>query len=80
MKVEIKKVDSQGRVVLPVSWRRRMKGEEVMVIEEKAKVEIFPRDVDLSKYIDSVEVEVDNFEDYHEMRKELRRGRRNEVH
>ena len=47
---------------------------------EIKKVEIFPRDVDLSKYIDSVEVEVDNFEDYHEMRKELRRGRRNEVH
>jgi 2-hydroxy-3-keto-5-methylthiopentenyl-1-phosphate phosphatase len=37
------------------------------------KVEIFPRDVDLSKYVDSVEVDVDNFEDYHEMRKELRK-------
>jgi len=73
MKVEIKKVDSQGRVVLPISWRRRMKEDEVVVIEEKAKVEIFPRDVDLSKYVDSVEVDVDNFEDYHEMRKELRK-------
>ena len=73
MKVEIKKIDSQGRVVLPISWRRRMKGEEVMVIEEKAKVEIFSRDVDLSKYVDSVEVDVDNFEDYHELRKELRK-------
>ena len=75
MKVEIKKVDSQGRVVLPISWRRRMKSDEVMVVEERAKVEIFPRDVDLSKYVDSVEVEVDNFEDYHEMRKELRKKR-----
>jgi len=73
MKVEIKKIDSQGRVVLPISWRRRMKEDEVVVIEEKAKVEIFPRDVDLSKYVDSVEVDVDNFEDYHEMRKELRK-------
>ena len=75
MKVEIKKVDSQGRVVLPISWRRRMKSDEVMVVEERAKVEIFPRDVDLSKYVDSVEVEVDNFENYHEMRKELRKKR-----
>jgi bifunctional DNA-binding transcriptional regulator/antitoxin component of YhaV-PrlF toxin-antitoxin module len=75
MKVEIKKVDSQGRVVLPISWRRRMKSDEVMVVEERAKVEIFPRDVDLSKYVDSVEVEVDNFENYHEMRKELRQKR-----
>jgi bifunctional DNA-binding transcriptional regulator/antitoxin component of YhaV-PrlF toxin-antitoxin module len=73
MKVEIKKVDSQGRVVLPVAWRRRMRCDEVMVVEERAKVEIFPRDVDLSKYVDSVEVEVDNIEDYHKMRKELRK-------
>ena len=50
-----------------------MKEDEVVVIEEKTKVEIFPRDVDLSKYVDSVEVDVDNFEDYHEMRKELRK-------
>ena len=73
MNVEIKKVDSQGRVVLPVAWRRRMRCDEVVVVEEKAKVEIFQRDVDLSNYVDSVEVEVDNFEDYHEMRRELRK-------
>jgi AbrB family looped-hinge helix DNA binding protein len=79
LKVEIKKIDSQGRIVLPVSWRRRMKGDEVMVVEGEAKVEIFPRDADLSRYIDSVEVEVMNFEDYHELRKELRK-KRNEVH
>ncbi len=37
------------------------------------KVEILPRDVDLSKYVDSVEVDVDNFGgDYHKLRKELR--------
>lgn len=72
MKVEIKKIDSQGRIVLPVSWRRR-KGNEMVIIEREKKIEVFPRDVDLSKYVDSVEVEVDNFADYHEMRKELRK-------
>ncbi len=72
MKVEIKKIDSQGRIVLPVSWRRR-KGNEIVIIEREKKIEVFPRDVDLSKYVDSVEVEVDNFADYHEMRKELRK-------
>lgn len=75
MKVEIKKIDSQGRIVLPISWRRRIKGgDEVVVIEEEGgKVEILPRDVDLSKYVDSVEVDVDNFGgDYHKLRKELR--------
>ncbi|WP_223209014.1 hypothetical protein [Pyrococcus furiosus] len=44
----------------------------MVVIEEEGKVEILPRDVDLSKYVDSVEVDVDNFGDYHELRKELR--------
>lgn len=72
MKVEIKKVDSQGRVVLPISWRSG-RGKEVVVIEREDRLEIFPRDVDLSKYIDSVEVEVTNFSDYHEMRRELRK-------
>jgi bifunctional DNA-binding transcriptional regulator/antitoxin component of YhaV-PrlF toxin-antitoxin module len=72
MKVEVKKIDSQGRIVLPVSWRRRV-DDEMVVVEREEKVEIFPRDVDLSKYIDSVEVEVETFDDYHELRKELRK-------
>ena len=80
MKLEIKRIDPQGRVVLPISWRRKIRGNEVMVIEEDRKIEILPRDADLSKYIDSVEVRVTDFEDYHGMRRELRRGRRSEVH
>ena len=72
MKVEVKKIDSQGRIVLPVSWRRRG-DDEMVVVEKEEKVEIYPRDVDLSKYIESVEVEVGTFADYHERRKELRK-------
>jgi len=72
MKVEIKKADSQGRIVLPISWRRK-RSDEVIVVEREDRLEIFPRDADLSKYVDSVEVEVVNFDDYHEIRKELRK-------
>ncbi|RLE90717.1 MAG: AbrB family transcriptional regulator [Thermoprotei archaeon] len=72
MKVVVRKVDSQGRVVLPVSWKH-MRGKEVIVVEREGRVEIFRRDVDLSKYVDSVEVDVENFEDYHELRRELRK-------
>jgi len=71
MKVAIKKMDAHGRIVLPVSWRRRA-DDELVVVERDEKVEIFPRDVDLSKYVDAVDVEVDKFEDYHELRKALR--------
>ena len=41
------------------------------------KLEVYPGGADLSKYFDSVEVEVKNFEDYHALRGELRgvRGR-----
>lgn len=62
-------MDSQGRIILPISWRRE-RGDEVMVVEREDKLEIFPRNADLSKYMDSVEVA--NFSDYHEMRRELR--------
>ena len=72
MRMEIKRIDSQGRVVLPVSWRR-IGGDEVLIIEGERKVEIFPRDVDLSKYLDSVDGDIINFGDYHDMRKELTR-------
>ena len=45
-----------------------------MDIDGKRMVEIFRRNVDLSKYVDSVEVDVENFEDYHELRRELRKA------
>jgi len=71
MKVEIKKIDSQGRIVLPLSWRKRIKSDEMVIVEKEDRIEIFPREVDLTKYIDAVEIDVKEFEDYHELRKEL---------
>ena len=48
-----------------------------MLLEMDEKLEVYPGGADLSKYFDSVEVEVRNFEDYHALRGELRgvRGR-----
>ncbi len=73
-KVETKKVDSQGRISLPVSWRERVLGEgrEVIVLDLDDHVEVLPKDSDLSKYIDSAVVDIENFEDYHALRKELK--------
>jgi len=46
-------------------------------VELDDKLEVYPGGADLSKYFDSVEVDVENFEDYHALRRELRevRGR-----
>lgn len=48
-----------------------------MLVEMDEKLEVYPGGADLSKYFDSVEVEVKNFEDYHALKRELRevRGR-----
>ncbi len=72
-KVEIKKIDSHGRLSLPVEWRRALKRREVVVIELDDRVEVLSRDADLAKYVDSVEVDVKNFEDYHKLRRDLRK-------
>jgi len=70
-KMEIKKIDSHGRVSMPVSWRKKLRRNEVLVVELDNKVEVISRDADLSKYIDSVEVKVENFVEYHKLKEEL---------
>lgn len=75
--VEIKRVDSQGRVLLPSAWRKMKLGKrkEVYVISLPDRVEIIPMEADLSRFIDSVEVEIPEgkFLDPHELKRELRR-------
>jgi AbrB family looped-hinge helix DNA binding protein len=72
-KVEIKTVDTQGRIILPKSWRNRLKTNSVVVIDEDDRLEIRPADADLSRFVDAVEVDVEHFEDYHKLRKGLRK-------
>ncbi len=72
VKVAIKRIDNQGRIVLPLSFRRRLKRGAVLVVEREDRLEIYPVDAELSKYFDAVEVDVEHFEDYHELRRELR--------
>jgi AbrB family looped-hinge helix DNA binding protein len=72
-KVEIKTVDTQGRIILPKSWRNQLKTNSVVVIDEDDRLEIRPADSDLSRFVDAVEVDVEHFEDYHKLRKGLRK-------
>jgi len=72
-KVEIKPVDAQGRIILPKAWRKRLKTQCVMIIDEDDRLEIRPADHDLARFVDAVEVEADHFDDYHSLRKGLRK-------
>ena len=72
-KVEIRPVDAQGRIILPKSWRNRLRTRSVLVIDEDDRLEIRPADADLSRFVDAVEVDGKDFEDYHTLRKGLRK-------
>ncbi len=76
MKVEVKDVDSQGRVVIPKEWRDKYlrDGKAVLVLKEDL-IEIRPlKRVSLTDYFDRVEVDIkSDLSDWHKVRKELRR-------
>ena len=72
-KVEIKPVDAQGRIILPKAWRNRLKTQRVLIIDEDDRLEIRPADDDLARFVDAVEVEADHFDEYHSLRKGLRK-------
>ncbi|MGA3290361.1 MAG: AbrB/MazE/SpoVT family DNA-binding domain-containing protein [Candidatus Bathyarchaeia archaeon] len=61
--VEVKKVDSQGRLILPADWREAEIGEsrELYVIKRKGYLKLVPkRRVDLTEYFDNVDLGVDS--------------------
>jgi len=62
MKTEIKKVDSQGRIVLPRKWREEelKDNDEVIIIEENGILRIIPKKkIDLTQFFDTLEYEDD---------------------
>ena len=73
--IEIKnEVDKQGKLVLPKEWREKyLKSREVMMRLKGAVIEIMPYEkVDLTKYFDSVEVDIkSDLSDWKSIRREL---------
>ena len=75
MEVEVKTVDSQGRIMLPKTWRERFLKDKKAVISQKGDlIEIRPfEEIDLTKYFDSIEVDLKaDLSDWHKVREELR--------
>jgi bifunctional DNA-binding transcriptional regulator/antitoxin component of YhaV-PrlF toxin-antitoxin module len=61
--VEVKKVDSQGRLILPADWRESEVGEtkEIYVIKRKGYLKLVPkRRVDLTECFDKVDLGVES--------------------
>lgn len=74
--MEVKAVDNQGRIMLPKNWRDRYLKDKKAVVAQKGNIiEIRPfEDIDLTKYFDSVEVDLKaDLSDWHKVREELRR-------
>jgi len=76
LKVVIKNIDSQGRVVIPKKWREKYlrNGRVIMRIREHL-IEIFPESImDLTKYFDTIEVDIESdLSNWNRVRKELRK-------
>jgi bifunctional DNA-binding transcriptional regulator/antitoxin component of YhaV-PrlF toxin-antitoxin module len=72
MNTEIKKVDSQGRIVLPRNWREKelKDGNEVIIMEEEGILKIIPKKkIDLTQFFDKLEYDdilVDKLENWSE--------------
>lgn len=74
MEAAVEVVDAQGRIVLPMAWRKKfLKKDKVLVSVKGDTVEVKPlNSVDITEYFDRLEVDVQaDFSDWHKVRREL---------
>jgi len=60
--VEVKKIDSQGRLILPADWRESEVGEsrELYIVKRRGYLKVIPkRRVDLTEDFDNVDLGVE---------------------
>lgn len=72
--VEIKKLDSQGRIILPADWREAEVGEsrELYIIKRKGYLKLVPkRQVDLTECFDKVDLGVKSIGNWSEFEKQI---------
>jgi len=72
--VEVKKVDSQGRLILPADWRESEVGEnkELYIIKRKGYLKIIPkRRVDLTENFDKVDLGVETIGSWKQFEKKF---------
>ncbi|MCL5672331.1 MAG: hypothetical protein JRN56_05265 [Nitrososphaerota archaeon] len=65
--IKVRKVDGQGRVLLPSEWREKELGQarEVIVLSQGDHLKIIPKKkVDLTRFFDKVDLGVDAIGDW----------------
>jgi len=67
----VKKVDRQGRICIPIKWRREWKSNRVVLIKREKRIEITSMDIiPPSSLFDSIEIPDDvDFTDPHSVKK-----------
>ncbi len=71
-KVVIKRIDSQGRIVIPKEWRDKFNTDEFILVLKDDRIELYPRVSNLTKLIDSIDVE-ELPSDWHELKRKVYR-------
>jgi len=72
--VEVKKVDSQGRLILPADWRESEVGEsrELYIIKRKGYLKIVPKHrIDLTENFDKIDLGVETIENWKQFEKKF---------
>ena len=75
--VEVRKVDPQGRLILPADWRESEIAEdrEVYIIKRKGSLKILPkRKVDLTAFFDKIDLGVEAIGNWREFEKKFYEG------
>mgnify|MGYP001598803336 CR=1 FL=1 len=72
MRVLEKKLDPEGRLLLPKEWREKH-GKKVLIVETDEYLKIVPKKArKLTEFFDSVEVDIkSDLTDWHAVKKEL---------
>lgn len=72
--VEVKKMDSQGRIILPADWREAEIGEnrELYIIKRRGYLKIIPkRRIDLTENFDKIDLGVESIGNWNEFQKKF---------
>ncbi|MGQ9468860.1 MAG: AbrB family transcriptional regulator [Nitrososphaerales archaeon] len=71
--VVVKEVDPQGRVSIPISWRKEWKSRKLVLIKRRNRIELIPMEpISPLELFDSIDISENvDFSDPHSLKKAL---------